>query len=212
MERTVQVCQLEKLRGHRAPAFWAAASPSSRLPCTYRALATTEQVLGLPLTGRAPCASTARRGPGARQPESSGRCLSRGLGQLLSLAERIEDQPHGVTVGTHGVLPGCPAPVGGLLQGLRLCKVGFFLLPVVTPLPYPSLSLWPCAGLFSHLKRRCEIPSRVPVLDEGRAEIPGVSSGAPGSFRGLRWGCWVGAHSFSKYTGSHSSCRRFFRH
>lgn len=87
MERTVQVCQLEKLRGRRAPAFWAAASPSSRLLCTYRALATTEQVLGLPLTGRAPCASTARRGPGARQPESSGRCLSRGLGQLLSLAE-----------------------------------------------------------------------------------------------------------------------------
>lgn len=78
---------------------------------------------------------------------------------------------------------GCLAPWGGLLEGLRLCSQDILLFPTTKPLPHPSLSPQPRAGLFSPLQRTFEIPSWVTVLGEDRTEIPRVSGGAPGSFR-----------------------------
>lgn len=96
-----------------------------------------------------------------------------------------------------------PVPVGRSAGSAVVVLTGHSL-------PHPSLSPQPRAGLFAQLQRRFEIPLRVTVLGEDRAEIPRVSGGAQAHADTCDGAGWDA--SVPPSIGSHTRCGRFSRH
>lgn len=84
MERTVQMCQLDKLGGHLVLAFWAAASPSVPVFCVLTELwPPPSRCWDYYLQGKRPAPLQHGDDLALCQLESSGHCISLSLGQLL---------------------------------------------------------------------------------------------------------------------------------